>query len=144
MDVKSLIDEATLALNAHDIERFAALHDENGEFVQSGVPGTSKAELIAGIKALLDGVADLSFTIDDIVIQGDKAFFEGKFKGTQSKPLHLPGGPEIPATGKRISVGQSVHVTVRNDKAVKVHVFADRMELMEQLGLMPQPQSARG
>jgi len=25
-----------------------------------------------------------------------------------------------------------------------VHVFNDRMELMEQLGLMPQPQSARG
>jgi predicted ester cyclase len=144
MDVKTLVDEGTKALNAHDIERFAALHDDNAEIVQSGVPGRRKADAIASLKALMDGVPDLSFTIDDIVIQGDKAFFEGTFTGTQSKPLRLPGGPEIPATGKRFSVPQAAHLTMRNDKAVKVHVFNDRMELMEQLGLMPQPQSARG
>ncbi len=144
MDVKTLIDEGLKALNAHDIERFAALHDDKAEIVQPGVPGRSKADAMASLKALFDGVPDLKFTIDDVVIEGDKSFFEGKVEGNQTNALRLPGGPEIPATGKRFSLAQAAHITWRNGKAVKVHVFNDRMELMEQLGLMPQAQAARG
>jgi len=145
MDIKALVNEATQALNDHDLEKFASLHDPNVEFTEPGRKGTGREDFMATLKVLHAAFPDMRSTFENLLVEGDKAFFEAKLDGTQTGALRMPGGPEIPPTGKQVSMRAAVYVQQRGDKIVTSHLFQDRMELMEQLGIMPQaPASARG
>jgi predicted ester cyclase len=144
MDFKTIGNEATQALNDRDFEKFATYHDPHVEFRQPGAQGNNRDELVKGLKALTDGIPDGRFRIETIIAEGDRAAAEGVFEGTHTQTLRLPGAPELPATGKRVALRQGLHFQFRDDKIISAHAYADRMELMEQLGLMPQaPAAAR-
>ena len=142
MDIKTIVNETTQALNNHDIEKFLSYHDSNIEFTEPGRAGRGHADFMASLKPLVDAFPDMRATSENLVVEGDRAYFEAKMDGTQTAPLRMPGGPEIPATGKRASIRGAVYIQVRDDKIVKSHLYNDRMELMQQLGITPQASAA--
>lgn len=144
MDFRTIGNEATQALNDRDFEKFLTYHDPNVEFRQPGVQGRGRDELVKGLKAMTDGIPDGRFRIETLIGEGDRGAAEGVFEGTHTQTLRLPGAPELPATGKRVTLHQGLHFQLRDDKIISAHVYIDRMELMEQLGIMPQaPAAAR-
>jgi steroid delta-isomerase-like uncharacterized protein len=66
----------------------------------------------------------------------DAVVVEGSFRGTMTGTLHSPAG-DIPPTGKSLDLKFVDIFRVKDGKVVSHHVYFDRMEFAEQLGLTP-------
>jgi steroid delta-isomerase-like uncharacterized protein len=62
--------------------------------------------------------------------------------GTNTNPLSTPQG-EIPATGKKVQAHFIEVWKIRDGKVSMLHDYGDNVEMMAQLGLMPEPQPAQ-
>ena len=68
---------------------------------------------------------------DDFICEDDKVVVRARVKGTHQGDLM-----GIPPTGKSIDLPFSAIYQIKDKKIAKGWLFVDRMELMEQLGLM--------
>ena len=75
-------------------------------------------------------------------IAGDIVVEEGTFTGTHHGTLHTPAG-DIAATGRRAAVDYIHVLRYRDDKHVSFKLVFDRLQMLEQLGLVPAPAPAR-
>ena len=66
------------------------------------------------------------------------AIDEGYFTGTHTAPLATPTRESIPATGKQIRVRECDVATVENGVITRHRFYYDQMELLGQLGLLPE------
>lgn len=139
---QTIFDEGTSALNSHDYTKFESLHDANADVWQTGMTGKDIKSQIEGMKALAAGFPDGRWTYERPIRDGEQASAEHRFEGTHTGTLRLPGAPEIPATGKKVTLNASVVLTVHDGKVTRARVYTDRMQLVEQLGLAPAPQTA--
>jgi len=105
------------------------------------VPG---AGLMKGIDALnaynkvfKSAFPDARMEIAYITESGDTVIAEGFFTGTHTAPLASPKG-EVPPTGKSLKVAFSDFFTFKNGKVADHRTYFDQMELLGQLGLLPQ------
>ena len=80
-----------------------------------------------------DGRMETSRVIED----GATVVAEWTGWATNTGPLAMPGGTEIPATGKTIEVSGVSIVMVRDGKIATERDYFDNAALMSQLGLMP-------
>ena len=71
------------------------------------------------------------------------AIDEGHFEGTNTGPLKVPGGETLPATGRRIRVRGCDIATVADGRITSHHFYFDQLEMLSQLGLVPEQQAAR-
>jgi ketosteroid isomerase-like protein len=74
-------------------------------------------------------------------IAGDIAVEEGTFTGTHHGILHSPAG-DIAPTGRRVAVDYIHVLRYRDGKHVSFNLLFDRLEMLEQLGLLPVPAPA--
>jgi steroid delta-isomerase-like uncharacterized protein len=124
------------AFNAGDWDRLAAgvtddvVHEEpaTGRRVQG------KDALIELNRGWRGAFPDAAGTITDSFACGDRVALCITWEGTQSGALPLPGGGELPATGKRVTVkGCQIFTVVDGKISESVHYF-DLLGMMEQLG----------
>ena len=73
--------------------------------------------------------------IDDVAVE------EGTFSGTHNGILHTPTG-DIPPTGRGLSLRYLQVLHFRDGKHVSFNLMFDRLEMLEQLGLIPAPAQA--
>jgi predicted ester cyclase len=91
--------------------------------------------------AWLSAFPDARLTVHDELIDGDWGVQRFTFEGTHDGTLSSPGG-DIPATHRRLS-GRGIQMfRVRDGKIVEEHLYFDQMQVMTQLGLMPEMASA--
>jgi predicted ester cyclase len=69
---------------------------------------------------------------------GNTAIDEWTFMGTHEGPLRTPEGESIPPTGKQVRFRGSDFATVENGLIVEHRAYFDQMEMLAQLGLLPQ------
>ena len=69
---------------------------------------------------------------------GDTAIDEGYFVGTNTAPLSLPTGESVPATGKAVRLRVCDIATVQNGVIINHRLYFDQMDLLGQLGLLPE------
>jgi steroid delta-isomerase-like uncharacterized protein len=86
----------------------------------------------------LAAFSDLEWGVVSFVDQDDAFCDEWYFIGTQTGPLLLPDGTELPATGKRVELHGMEFVQVRDGKIVVDNLYYDNLTVVAQLGLMPQ------
>ena len=67
---------------------------------------------------------------------------EGTFNGTHDGVLHNPAG-DLPPTGRSVSLEYIQVLRFRDGKHVSFNLMFDRLEMLEQLGLLPAPAPAR-
>ncbi len=77
---------------------------------------------------------DVHLTIEDLIAEGDKVAYRWLATGTQKGDL-----PNIPATGKQISVAGMNIRHIEDGKVVEEHNIHDALGLMQQLGVIPEP-----
>ena len=90
----------------------------------------------------LEAFEDAKYVVDSFFARGDKFADEWTFTGTNTGPLRLPDGTEIPATGKRVEIKGMEYVEVRDGKIVVDNLYYDFMAAFAQLGLIPQGAAA--
>jgi len=142
MTAREAFEKGTETFNAHDIDGFAeVLADDVVFHAPGGMSGQGKpacAEFYAGwLAAFPDGYVE----VHNIHIIDDVAVEEGTFSGTHSGILPTPAG-DIPPTGRRISLEYIQVLRFRHGRHVSFNLMFDRLEMLEQLGLVPGPAQA--
>jgi predicted ester cyclase len=100
---------------------------------QRGFPTPDLAGLKQGIAGLRRSIPDLHLEIADTIVEGERICFVLRGEGTHNGPL----GP-LPATGTRLAVDVVDVCRFQGGKIAEHWGVADRMGIMEQIG-MPQP-----
>lgn len=141
-DLKEIADRAIAAFNAHDADALAALDDPN---VVTTVPGPTGRTELRGHDAnrdynqnWFDAFPDAKVTIVTEVISGDIIVQEGKFQGTNTGAWKTEAG-DMPATGKTLNGSYCQVVKIQGGLAISTNLYFDQLEVMAQLGLMPEP-----
>ena len=85
---------------------------------------------------------DARYVVESFVEEGDRFADEWTFTGTNTGPLQLPDGTEIPGTGKPVRIKGMELVEVRDGKIVVDNLYYDFMAAVAQLGLVPEGATA--
>jgi steroid delta-isomerase-like uncharacterized protein len=130
------------AFNAHDEAAIRALNGDNVVFEAPGeihIEGRDAATEYA--MSWLRAFPDARLNVTNELADGDWVAQEFMFQGTHEGTLLSPAG-EIPATHNRLN-GRGVQIfKVDGDVVTDTRLYFDQVEVMTQLGLMPQPAAA--
>jgi ketosteroid isomerase-like protein len=134
------------------MDRFTAAATESKDFravadcyAQDAVAVTPDQGEIRGGDAIADYLRQFTDAFSDIRFEpvakheaGNVAIDEGYLTGTNTAPLPMPSGESIPATGKQIRVRSCDVATVEGGLVTSHRFYFDQMELLGQLGLLPE------
>jgi steroid delta-isomerase-like uncharacterized protein len=142
MTNKELLERYVELYNAGDIDACMQFYAEDAsQRMHDGV--------FEGIDAISERLArdltafpDAAYVVDTFFADGNKFADEWTLTGTNTGPLQLPGGTEIPPTGKRIAIKGMEYVEVRDGKIVVDNLYYDFMAAVAQLGLIPEGAAA--
>jgi predicted ester cyclase len=130
------------AFNAHDEQRIRELNAENTVFEAPGdvsLQGRDAATEYA--MSWLNAFPDARITVRHELNAGDSIVQEFPFTGTHPAPMQSPMG-EIPPTNRSLT-GRAVQIfRVDGDAVAETRLYFDQVEVMTQLGLMPEPARA--
>jgi predicted ester cyclase len=141
-DVREIGRRFIDAFNAHDEARIRELNGENGVFEGPGdVRLEGRDAVTEYAMAWLRAFPDARLSVNNEIAAGDWIVQEGIFEGTQDDTLSSPTG-DIPATHKRLN-GRCVQILkVEGDVITDTRLYFDQVQVMTQLGLMPEPATA--
>jgi steroid delta-isomerase-like uncharacterized protein len=104
-----------------------------------GVPGPQNREtMLQGVSMFNAAFSDRNFTIDDLIAEGDRVATR-----TTMRAVHSGGYQGQPPTGKQIVVSGLTIERIQDGKIVERWFIHDRMDLMQQLGIVPPPQASQ-
>jgi predicted ester cyclase len=130
------------AFNAHDEDRIRELNAKNamleapGDVSLQGRDATTEYAM-----SWLNAFPDAQITVHHELIAGDWVVQEFTFTGTHTAPMQSPMG-EIPPTNRSLK-GRGVQVyRVEGEAVADTRLYFDQMEVITQLGLMPEVSAA--
>lgn len=130
------------AFNTHDEGRIRELNGENTVFEAPGeikLQGRDASTEYA--MAWLRAFPDARIDVHNELAAGDWVVQEFTFTGTHEDTLSSPNG-DIPATHKKLT-GRGVQIfRVDGETVADTRLYFDQVEVMTQLGLMPEPATA--
>jgi steroid delta-isomerase-like uncharacterized protein len=104
-----------------------------------------------GVDAILDvnkawkaAFPDAAGAVTDAFGCDDRVAVRITWQGTQSGPLPLPSGAEIPATDRRVNVPACQIVRVSDGKIAEACHFFDMLAMLDQLGTVSEDALATG
>jgi steroid delta-isomerase-like uncharacterized protein len=142
-DARQVGADFVAAFNDHDESRIRELNAENAVFEAPGdvhVEGREATTQYA--MAWLNAFPDARLNVKNEFASGDWVVQEFTFEGTHDGTLSGPAG-EIPATHRRLN-GRGVQIfRVEGDAVVDTRLYFDQVQVLTQLGLMPEPAEAQ-
>ena len=141
-DTKEVGAKWVEAFNAHDE---AAIREQNTDDIVLEAPGDARLEgndaSTGYAMAWLNAFPDARLNVSSTFVDGDTVVQEFTFEGTHEGTLSGPAG-DIPATNRRLT-GRGVQILrVEDGKVAEARLYYDQVQLMTQLGLMPEPATA--
>jgi predicted ester cyclase len=141
-DLKAVSDAYTEAFNSHDEARIRACYEDGATFTAPGGVALEGPEAITEYNMTwLRAFPDARVTLENEVIAGEWVATQGTFTGTHTETLSSPEG-DIPATGKSVTGRAAELIRVVDGKIVEDHLYFDNMEVLTQLGLIPETATA--
>ena len=141
-DTKQVLDAATAAFNAHDEQRLRAFYGDDSVLEAPGDVRLQGVDSIIGyVMAWLNAFPDAQLTVHNEVISGEWAVQQFTFEGTHEDTLSGPGG-DIPATQKRLKGRGADVFHLVEGKIAEEYLYFDQVQVLTQLGLMPEPATA--
>jgi predicted ester cyclase len=130
------IDALLAGWNQGDLDGMDAFIDENATR-KAPASLNSDAGNLAELKQVITdfrtSFPDAKVTVTDITFQGDRSFAQWTFEGTNTGP------GDFPPTGNSVRIQGASHGRYAEGKLVEELVFFDAMDMMTQLGLVPDP-----
>lgn len=130
------------AFNQGDLSAIDEYHALDGVDHQESLGTNFVEHLKMVVQGLRRAFPDLRFEIHDILAEGDIVAFRSTMTGTHSGVLDLGRGPQIPPTGRRITVPHMHFVRIVNGKTTDLWHLWNTQMMLQQLGVMavpPQP-----
>ncbi|WP_346674065.1 ester cyclase [Nannocystis sp. SCPEA4] len=117
------------ALNAGREDAFTELLAPDVAYYNPAT-GTARGPggVLAAIRGLRAAFPDLRYTVEELVVDGDRVAARFTLRGTHHGPFRGKA-----ATGRSVEVGGSTHYRVAGGKLTEVRVFADFLGLMRQI-----------
>jgi steroid delta-isomerase-like uncharacterized protein len=141
-DNRGLLERYVEFYNAGDIDACMELYAEDAvQRMHDGI-FAGRAAIRERLARDLTACPDAAYTVGSFVEQGDFFADEWTFAGTQTGPLSLPDGTQLPPTGKRLEIKGMELVQVRDGKIVIDNLYYDAMAILAQFGLIPQVATA--
>ena len=141
MTTREAFERGTETFNAHDKEGFAQVLADDVVFeAPGGIRGEGKAACVGFYGSWFDAFPDAHVEVHGLHLLDDIAVEEGTFTGTQNGVLRSPTG-DIPPTGRSVRLDYIQVLRFRDGKHVSFNLMFDRLEMLEQLGLIPAPTS---
>jgi predicted ester cyclase len=130
------------AFNAHDEARIRELNAENAVIEAPGdVRLEGRDPTTEYAMAWLRAFPDARISVHNELVDGNWVTQEFTFEGTHEDTLSSPSG-DIPATHKHLT-GRGVQIfKVEGDVVTDTRLYFDQVQVMTQLGLMPEPATA--
>jgi predicted ester cyclase len=121
-------------INAGDIAGAAALMAETC-LNHAAIPeAQGRAGFVAVMGKLRTAFPDMRYTVEDVIVEGDRAVMRVTAAGTQTGPVAFTRLP-LEATGKPVKFEQIHIVRVTDGKIVEHWLGQDSLALFRQLGL---------
>lgn len=130
-----------VAFNEQDAGKVRELCDSDVEWAAPGALCRGFDEVIGLFSAFWEAFPDLKLSITRLVEDGSTVITDARAEGTHQGTLRSPGG-DIPATGKRVNLPYLERFEVERGLIVSGKLIFDRVEMLEQLGVMPAPAPA--
>ena len=109
--------------------------DACGTIMPGGRLDKSQHEGVA--RAFKAGLPDSRMEVDHLVESGDEVVVLGHFRGTHTGDLQSANGT-LPASGNELNLRFMDYFRVENGKIVDHQTIFDQMEMLGQLGALPQ------
>ncbi len=134
-DLNAILDEVYSAINAHDASRLAETYAEDLVIEMAGhVAVQGKAAGRAGAESSLAAFPDMVQTPIRRMIQGNIAYEEYIFEGTNTGSLSRPEG-KIPPTNRHVKYQAARYYEFRDGKMARLVWYYDSKDYEQQLGL---------
>ena len=131
---KHLVRNNFAALNDHDLDKVVSFCTADCRFHGWAPETLDSVGYKLAMSPLLQAFPDASFSVDDVIAEGDKVVVRHSLSGT-----HQAAFQGIPATGRTVTISGVAIFRLENDKAAEVWLNADFLGLMMQLGAIPAP-----
>jgi predicted ester cyclase len=99
----------------------------------AGSPDMDIASARRFTAALIAAVPDLAHPLVELVAEGDKVCYRGRYQGTQVGPYQGATG----RTGRLSATGMGM-LRIAGGKVAEVWIWPDSMTIMQQLGVIPE------
>jgi steroid delta-isomerase-like uncharacterized protein len=134
-ELAHLAAQLTDAWNSRNPERVAALcaPDYEGENIGEATPHHGPEGMAASVATYLAAFPDLHFTVEDVVIEGDRIVQMWWAHATHLGPLM-----NIPGTGRSIEVRGASMLTFKESKLYRAAYIWDVAGLLREIGLLPE------
>ncbi len=137
--IREAFEKGTETFNAHDIDGFTGVLADNVVYHAPGaISGQGKAACAQFFADWFGAFPDAHVAVHALHIAGDVAVEEGTFTGTHHGVLRSPAG-DIPPTGRPVTAEYIQVLRFRDGRHVSFNLMYDRLQLLEQLGLIPAP-----
>ena len=136
--LRDLAEQGVQLFNAGDVEGLVDLFTEDATRVTPFGTFKGRAAIHEAASREKAAFPDRTMTVDVYVEQGDTIAVEYTFVGTNTGPLVMPDGTELPPTGKRVEFKGMELLQLRDGKAVVDHDYWDNMAVAGQLGILPE------
>jgi ketosteroid isomerase-like protein len=141
MGAREVMDRMTAAFVKQDFDAVAKVYAADAVVV------TPEGE-IHGREAITDyfrrqatAVPDSTYELVERHDAGNVAIDEGYWVGTNTGPVSMPSGQTLPATGRPLRLRACDIATVDGGMVVHHHLYYDQLDMLEQLGLLPDSDS---
>jgi|ERR1051326_1943876 steroid delta-isomerase-like uncharacterized protein len=141
-DTREIAAQFVEAFNAHDEQAMRTLNAEHGVFEAPGdVRVEGRDAVTAYAMSWLNAFSDATLTVHTEIVDGEWAAQRFTFDGTHDGTLASPAG-EIPPTNRRLSGRGTQLFRVQNGTVTETYLYFDQVQVLTQLGLMPEPAHA--
>ena len=134
-DAREMAETYFAALRERDLDAIAACWAPDGV---DDMVGQAELHGPAGVRGffaeLFAAVPDFQFSVDDIIVDGDRAAVRWHATGTFAGEGAYQG---IAPTGQAVALSGLDLLEVRDGKLVSNHAFADGMGFARQIGMLP-------
>jgi ketosteroid isomerase-like protein len=137
-NVKDIGREALRRIDTGDFDGLLELTAPDVEWVTSAGRCDGKEQIQAFLSTYRAAFPDSRHELELVESAGDTAVIEGFWCGTNTGALCTPDG-ELPPTGAAARVRFAALMRVGGGRLASVHVYFDQLELLGQLGLVPEP-----
>jgi steroid delta-isomerase-like uncharacterized protein len=134
----ALNDDLAALYSKGDIEGFVAAYADDAVLRSPDGVFEGKAALLEYWTNEKASFPDSSVEMTRSIEEGDIVAGEWTWSATNTGPLTLPDGTELPATGKHVEVAGAEVVRFQGDKVVEHNLYFDNVTTFTQLGLMPE------
>jgi predicted ester cyclase len=124
------------AFNAHDEERVRSLYADDVVLEAPGNTLLKGPDAFAYLRGWPSAFPDAPMSIRTVVTSGSWVAHRFVFEGTQEETLVGPDG-EIPA-GSRVETEGAQFLRVEHGKIVEIYLCFDQLQVLNQLGVMPE------